>query len=1266
MEGDPRPRRKFPRSRRRARIKSGSKFSIVVVMAALDSDQVRRYATGKGVPDVQALIEAIDSGNLWAFAKRPLDLDWIVRYWRQHGRLGSLASMIDESLNERSREVDPDRARRGTLDHSRARQALERVGAAMVFGRRHLLAIPDMEASADAQQGTILLEDVLPDWSPEERLQLLIRPAFDPATFGRARLHNDNEGVVRAYLAARWLLRLRNANLSQRRLHDLLFARTYGVALVKPSMQETAAWLSLWDDSVATEVLGRAPYLLFTAGDPASLPASVRRTALLTLVDRMKQDEETPLLDLALVTRFAQPDIVPTLREIWAANHQDEEIRLFVLRLIWVGKLHGCLDLVQEVAFGRYPDRYTTIISGRALLGSGDERLLQAYAEYIKRDCASIETTAVWEAVEELFPGKIGVEDLLNILASIKLGDDEGGGFNLDWQGKTLVNRLGTTAELDRLIAGLLKQLAQQPTPDISDFSSPEAQYAPALAAAALRSLELSPDDRVSPAVLDALLRLSDRRLSYHHHKTDGLSDAIEVVNRSQDRRRLAFWHATDRLAQHEYLHGKPLEHSFQLQALGWGPTLALPDVEWLLADAPQRASASERRLAINAALALWFHEGNQDDHLRERIKAVAAADPSMEEAFTAWLTPHVQSEEALQAEREIAELTRKGDEAQAEREQSWFDFISGLRADPGQLGTLTPTTAEGGVDQRIYNLWRLLSQATRGTSGYAIDSVAPIAAVVGDEVAAALLAGLSRIWREWTPTLLSDRQPGERNLVATIDCMCIAGVSLEASNRPNWAAKLTLEEAVRAAQFATLEINGFPNCLFDLATVWPEPVAQVLAKEAIADLDDPAPGVQHQILEYLDRSPQPVAVLMWRHLYPAVQTRPGLGALALRPLLPTLVRGVPEGEKPQLCLLAIDRFNSVQDPQISAQYLGVAYAIDAARATDALTAKLDLLGERDKTLLVERVLPHIFGSHWYGIPAHAASMDLPTLERLVTLAFRIVKPEEDRDRANKGVYSPDERDIAEAARSSALDTLVKTPGQATFDAISRMAAQHQLPFAAERLRAMAHGRAAADAEDTPWRATEVAAFEETAERKPATGKQLQATAMLRLADMQHDLIHGDFQQGKTLSALPDERAVQNWVADRLRQLQGTAYSIEREPHVADEKEPDLRFRSRVSDVSVATEIKVAESWSLAELEDALTKQLCGQYLRAQDGREGILLLVNQKLRPKGWQLPDGTFIDFAQLVERLRVMAESIRGSSMNGPQPEICVIDVSSCAGP
>ncbi|HEX3521961.1 MAG TPA: hypothetical protein VHT52_07730 [Stellaceae bacterium] len=163
---------------------------------------------------------------------------------------------------------------------------------------------------------------------------------------------------------------------------------------------------------------------------------------------------------------------------------------------------------------------------------------------------------------------------------------------------------------------------------------------------------------------------------------------------------------------------------------------------------------------------------------------------------------------------------------------------------------------------------------------------------------------------------------------------------------------------------------------------------------------------------------------------------------------------------------------------------------------------------------------------------------------------------------------------------------------------------------------------------------------------------------------MQNDLLHGDFSQGATLKARPDETAVQNWIADRLRLKQGQAYSVEREPHVAGEKEPDVRLRAKATDTSVAIEIKVAESWSIPELETALSEQLCGRYLRARDAHHGILLLVHQDARPQGWRDPQtGRFLTFVEVTAHLRQLAVGIASAASDAPQPEIAILDVSSC---
>jgi hypothetical protein len=261
-------------------------------------------------------------------------------------------------------------------------------------------------------------------------------------------------------------------------------------------------------------------------------------------------------------------------------------------------------------------------------------------------------------------------------------------------------------------------------------------------------------------------------------------------------------------------------------------------------------------------------------------------------------------------------------------------------------------------------------------------------------------------------------------------------------------------------------------------------------------------------------------------------------------------------------------------------------------------------------------------------------------------------------------VYSPDERDKAEDARGAAFKQLTEIPGPATFNALLGLAEVPGFPISPRRLRALARERASKDAEAAPWPPGEALAFEDKCETLPQTPLDLQRLLLARLADLQHSLLHDDFAQGSTLCGLTSERAVQNWIGDHLRRSQGRSYSVEREPHVVDEKEPDIRARS-ANDASVPIEIKVAESWTFEELEAALVDQLCGRYLRARGGRHGVLLLVHQKARSRGWiSSKDGRRLDLAEVVERLRVLAKSIAGADADSPQPEIAVIDVSSCS--
>ena len=153
--------------------------------------QVEAFAEGKGLTDVTTFFDALDESNLWDFARRPLDLDWLVGYWRSCGALGPLSEMLELSLRERLEEPDPQRSQHDPIDVGRAMAALERIGAALMLQGLQDIAVPDSSLEFSDSQAALDLAGVLPNWSGKDRAILMGRAVFDPSSAGLARLPAD-------------------------------------------------------------------------------------------------------------------------------------------------------------------------------------------------------------------------------------------------------------------------------------------------------------------------------------------------------------------------------------------------------------------------------------------------------------------------------------------------------------------------------------------------------------------------------------------------------------------------------------------------------------------------------------------------------------------------------------------------------------------------------------------------------------------------------------------------------------------------------------------------------------------------------------------------------------------------------------------------------------------------------------------------------------------------------------------------------------------
>lgn len=1232
---------------------------LVVVMAALDRARIETFARAQGITDVDRLCAELDRQNLWSFARRPTDLDWLAGYWRTEGKFGSLQQMLDVSITERLKETNQARARRDALDAAKARALVERIGAALVLQQLDTVVVPDTDGEARRDVAFLDLKDIAPDLTPGEQNALINRPIFDPATPGFVRLHNDNQAAVRGFLAAKWLVRLRKeGNLPVSRIFELLFAEPYGVGLVIPSRRSTAAWLALWDAEAAQEIIKRDPRLLMDGGDPSSLNLDLRVRALDDILKTAAEDEHFSIPDHDALRRFAQSDLADYVRDRWATHKASPGARTLLLLLIHLGKLGTCADIAIEAVRGGYSDHYASIFGGRALLSTGSTEQLQTYIAYLIDYADKLHPSLVWDALDELFPTLIVAADLLTLIKLVRSKGSDGG-LGLDYYGPRLAARVTDAVSARQIVDGLTDRLEVKV--DIFRETSPltDEQLLETLEVAAARYASLIPASVLPTSIVDAAIRVGESLRRGRRHRRSRDKDALDLeaeINVSPERRRVALWRCAEQFRMDKKT---PLNDPWQLQFIGLAPRIQAADLDWLIEDIASRTNEDDLRLATNGAMRIW-RDGGDDPTVLWLIRAASDAKV-VQQTIDSWLASSKRDPQHERFEAEQAKRKAQNAIDQARSDQSWINLRNDLQANPGLLlDYLKP--GDGKVDARLYHLWRLLSRLGDNCSHYAIADLSPLRPLFGDAVVDSFRKAMIQYWRLLHTALPSEVSPEERRTSGVYDLLGIFGVTLEAGSNPNWAMRLNEDEAKLATRFATRELNGFPKWIDDLAAAHAEVVKDVLWLYLAVDLE-PTNTLDYRMhLNDVASAGDAVATLMaplmldWLDTHPDVPDGTLDKALRLIAREPdSLAAAVP---------LASRRSLEPHGRWTCAAYIGLVYAHDAAVATDLLIQAFQTMTPKDQALLAQAALPRAFGTR-YGLDKLKMSpVPFTSLERLVLLAFEQIRPDEDNNRPSLEVYSPDERDYAEDARSGLFNTLVNTPGFATYAAIQRFRQIPDFPVRDRRLRELAFERAAVDSEPAALRASDVLTFEKEHDLVPATSTDLQRVGVARLGDIEHRLLHGDFNQGLTVARLPNEVDVQNWFAEALAAIQGHSYALEREPHVAEEKEPDIRLSSlRDPSAKSPIEIKVAGSWSLRQLEEALTIQLRDRYLRDKDNRFGILLVVHNSTRVAGWQQGTG-YLQFAEVMAHLKEIARGMAAADALAPQMIPVGIDLSHFA--
>jgi len=1231
---------------------------ISVALLPLSERQIAIFAKGLGVSDTDAFIEEIRSQNAWIFARRPLDLSELATTWNSSGKLGTRTEQHEANINAKLKD-DPDRADAGQLSDARAREGAERLALAMALTRTRTIRAPEQAADVQPVDGALDASAVLKDWDHVQRRALLSRGLFDPATYGRVRFHHRS---VQEYLGACRLNRLRQKGLSTKALFRFLFAKRYGVHVVIPSTRPIATWLALWDASVRSEIMRREPEALLSEGDPETLTVEDRATLIRRFAEAYGHGGWRGLrIQNEELRRLAHPELSKAIRDIWGQGPSNSDVRDLLLSLISEGGIAGCVDIAERAANDVKFSDYERVIAVRGVLRGNRPDKVSKIARSICLHPKKWPDRVVFGVAADLFPEALSADDLLKLIEKRPEPQNSSSGFT--WQVQEIARSIdiGSSAakELtDKLAALIWKSRAtEQKFYEISGRFDYLASGLAILCHRRLSDEKAWATDRELVRACAIANRFGKDTSGIHEPRNQLRTD----FGQKPELRAAAFW--TEVTLMEELASPKTdWDRMYFAEHDGLVSHLTELDRSWLERAASDRTNRKHRAIALEALARLWSSRGRKKQEERWLINAVKDV-PKLKRMAISLVQPRTETPEVRKLNQQALKHRRTKARLEKMRLADWRAWRSALKSEPAKA------FSGAQVNQTLSNLYKWLSARPGAHHRYNVWDRTAIAIAFGEDIANRATSAFKQYWRTVRPALWTERALKDRNSTPWNWLYGICGIAAESSS-PNWAGNLTRSDALAAARYSTLELNGFPTWLAALAKEHPSQVDAVIGTELTAQLSFAFEYQHLPLLQDLTHAEVSVKHLFVPRCLSALMKWPAtsandeasmFGLHNLNQVLQILADAAPSTVYATIATECARRFTILPEGELALVWLRGLFRFDPESGAQKLQLGLTKVKREARSRRALELLASLFGNHG-SVPLAIAD---PTtraivLKQLLIAAYRFVRPSDDK--RHEGVYTPNARDHAESARNFLLQTLLDTPGPEARNAIIELADDPLFAHLPDRLRFLARKRAATDAEFDPVSAAEIVELEKKLEIPPSDRDGLFDVMTDRLDDLAHDVAHHDFTDRRTVRTIKTEPEMQRTLARRLEDMAKGAYIVIREEEVADAKKTDIRIASVRGNHRAAIEIKIADKrWGISDFERALRNQLVGQYLRHKICKVGCLLLTYDGSK-KYWQRQKThERLSFQELISHLKGIAQRIAAKSGNEYRLSVIGLDLT-----
>lgn len=780
------------------------------------------------------------------------------------------------------------------------------------------------------------------------------------------------------------------------------------------------------------------------------------------------------IMDNTAVARIAAPDLADDVNALLERLGDNDDVVFFLGRLVWQGGMRDCVPALLAVAIDPTRGRYARVASIRAVMTLGDDADKEILWSAIVAHPGPLDRIILSELTDGATPSMRSVEQLLATVPRLAPKDQ----FEITGLGRALhsfIDRLPVMADkaeaqpLAALVEGFNSLLDTEPYIERRECHVSKAYawlLAPALHAVDRLVAARARQTLDGPSV--AVLRKSTASIQRGDDTTEYRTSLRENVPRWRELNDALYWTSVAERRAWLADKGERVTDDWRLAFMGHYWNFGPEDFGHCLAWVRDRPELDDRLVALSRCAALYLAADQPTVWLTE-LEAVTAGEPELAEALENRINPKP-SRDVEQWEAEHREWKRKRDEEDREDDERRAEWIAELKADPDRVrNPVSLKPGEWSADQ--YHL--LMSERGGNDEERGADwrSLIP---EFGDEVALAYRDAAVAFWRTYSPPMRSEG--ADTSGIPYVLLFAMAGLAIEARETPGFATALTPEDAQRAFRFITRQLNGFPAWLEAVYAAHPDLGWKAIKQELVWELDhSSADAPLHHILHDIAYHAPWLHGDAARFLLGWFGNHNMLNEENLRYCMNILANGELDIE----ALAALVQAKLAGD--IPASQRPRWYALwtdcDPEHAIPAVDAELALMDPAEAAKFAQAFIVTLLGGREGGATRIGAYRTPAYLKALYVLSHCYVRTAEDIQRANKGVYSPTERDNAQEARDRLFDMLTKLPGPESYAAIKALELEHPEPGYRRWMASRARARAIADSDEPLWDAADIAAF---------------------------------------------------------------------------------------------------------------------------------------------------------------------------------------------